>query len=468
MPTPQLARRRLVRSVITPLVLGLGLAVAVLLLNEVSQYQARRASAQVVESLKTRQQFSSLRRTILDAETAQRGYMLTGNPSYLQAHKEAVDKLGPIVDRLRDAYSRNDKAAPEAFTLLARHIQRKIAEMEIGIRLRRDGGDSTAWQGVLQSEMGKELMDAINDEIETLIGDLESTYQNADARLKRALSVSRLSVLLLTVVAAVAFIIHLFRNEQHVRKEIALQKDLKDERDQLDEQVRKRTAALRNLATHLQNVQETERSHLARELHDELGSMLTAAKLDTARLGKMLPPENKDASTRLQHLNSTIDQVIAIKRRIIEDLRPSSLQHLGLVNALEHMTQEFAQRSGIAVTHALQKVELGEDAQLTLYRVVQEALTNIAKYAQATQVHLQLQPLPPDAHHPTPTAELRVEDNGKGFDVDKTQINKHGLMGMRHRIEAIEGTLDLHSQPGQGTHITARLPLETAPALPGA
>ena len=122
------------------------------------------------------------------------------------------------------------------------------------------------------------------------------------------------------------------------------------ERDRLEGEVAARTAQLKELAQHLQTMREDERSRLARELHDELGALLTAAKLDVARLKSRLGASaTPDAAERLAHLNETLNGGIALKRRIIEDLRPSSLSNLGLVAALEILLREFAARSEIAV-----------------------------------------------------------------------------------------------------------------------
>ena len=161
----------------------------------------------------------------------------------------------------------------------------------------------------------------------------------------------------------------------------------RDERNRLEALVRERTATLSELANHLQQVREDERGHLARELHDELGSLLTAAKLDVARLKSKIDLSAPDVGERLSHLVETLNSGIALKRRIIEDLRPSSLSNLGLTTALEILAREFGERSGIEVTETnLEQVELPESTQLTVYRMVQESLTNIGKYAKASHV----------------------------------------------------------------------------------
>jgi signal transduction histidine kinase len=179
----------------------------------------------------------------------------------------------------------------------------------------------------------------------------------------------------------------------------------------LEDEVRERTASLAELATHLQDVRETERGYLARELHDELGSLLTAAKLDVARLKSRLV-DAPDAIQRLQHLTELLNSGIALKRRIIEDLRPSSLSNLGLVASLEILGREFAERSGLQIEMALEPVTLDESHQLTIYRMVQESLTNIGKYAEASEATIVMKNY---ENH----VIVEVADNGKGFDTHR-------------------------------------------------
>ena len=229
------------------------------------------------------------------------------------------------------------------------------------------------------------------------------------------------------------------------------QKVLQQERDLLERQVRERTATLAELATHLQQVREEERGHLARELHDELGALLTAAKLDVARLKSRLSTQPPEIGQRLQHLTESLNSGIALKRRIIEDLRPSSLSNLGLTASLEILAREFSERSGVEITPNLEQVDLDESRQLTVYRLVQESLTNVGKYAEAKQVEISVRNY--DNH-----VEVDIRDDGKGFDVAQVRPSTHGLAGMRHRVEAAGGRLTVSSTPGRGTRISAVLP----------
>jgi len=172
---------------------------------------------------------------------------------------------------------------------------------------------------------------------------------------------------------------------------------------------RDRATQLASLVTHLQETREQERAHVARELHDELGALLTAAKLDVARLKSRLGPDAPDLSQRLQHLADTLNSGIALKRRIIEELRPSSLSNLGLTASLEILAREVADRSGVQVSTALDAVALDEPLQLTAYRVVQESLDNMVRHSRARHAEVTVKSVGLEV-------VIRVDDDGTGFD----------------------------------------------------
>jgi signal transduction histidine kinase len=225
-----------------------------------------------------------------------------------------------------------------------------------------------------------------------------------------------------------------------------------------------RASQLTQLTHHLQTAREDERARLARDLHDELGSLLTSAKLDAARLRSRLvaamaaaAPVAEDSLERLTHLTSTLDSVIALKRRITEDLRPSSLDHLGLAVTLQILGREFGARAGVDMHLALTAAPLSAAAETVAYRIAQEAVTNISKYAQASAVWISL------ARHGD-NVRLTVRDNGVGFDTAAPRTRRYGLVGMGFRAEAERGRLRVHSKPGHGTSVVLTLPV-SGPAV---
>ena len=223
-----------------------------------------------------------------------------------------------------------------------------------------------------------------------------------------------------------------------------------EEGQRLAERVKERTAELTEMATHLVNAREDERAHIARELHDEMGGLFTSMKLDFARL-RRLPELPAKAIERIQAIEARLGEGIALKRRIIEVLHPSALTQLGLVQALEILCRETGERLGTAVHADLQDVRLDKLAELTLYRIAQESLTNIVKYASCQQVEVRL-------HTDGQAVCLSVRDNGRGFDPARVPHGRHGLRGMRVRVESHGGELTVQSAPGEGTTVLARLP----------
>jgi signal transduction histidine kinase len=264
----------------------------------------------------------------------------------------------------------------------------------------------------------------------------------------------RIGVAVLSVTSLLV-LVRVMRHSLALEEEqLRLKELLQTERDRLETEVRERTAQLTELAHHLQTAREDERSRLARDLHDELGALLTSAKLDAARMKARLAGTAPEALERLLHLVQTLDSVIALKRRIVEDLRPSALTHLGLVATLEILGREFSERSGLEVHCALEPVELGPSAEIVVYRFVQEAITNISKHAQARQVWVALATQ-------GAMVDVSVRDDGVGFDSTVKPVSAYGLLGMRYRVEAEHGTLLVGSEPGQGTRVQMQLPRAT-------
>jgi len=335
---------------------------------------------------------------------------------------------------------------------LADHVARKLAELDIGVRMRKTE-NTDAWKFVIDTDVGRQEMDSIRKETTRLVESSNFSVEKGQTQIGRALQLSRIGIALIGLAGLMAFYLYL-RQTQALQSSGARQQEvLQRERNALESVVHERTATLTELATHLQNVRETERGYLARELHDELGSLLTAAKLDVARLKSRLT-DAPEAVLRLQHLTELLNSGIALKRRIIEDLRPSSLSNLGLIASLEILGREFGEHAALEVEMALEPVTLGESQQLTVYRMVQESLTNIGKYADARETTIVLK------NYGTHVI-IEVSDNGKGFDVTQVRPSTHGLAGMKHRVEAAGGKLTIASKQGEGTTLTAMLPQNT-------
>lgn len=424
-------------------------ALALVGINEAGYRQSSRALADIDEAQQVRGTLNQILQNMLDAETGQRGYLLTGEASYRQPYDNAVKQVDGNLATLRQLYA-DRPAELTQLAELSKHVLRKVAEMDMSVRLRQDGKED-AWKFVITTDVGREEMDAIRATAGELVKISNGTLQQSQTQVLKSLQLARIGTAIVALAALLAFFLYL--RQTHALRSIGerQQEALQRERNALEDEVRERTASLAELATHLQDVRETERGYLARELHDELGSLLTAAKLDVARLKSRLA-DSPDAIQRLQHLTELLNSGIALKRRIIEDLRPSSLSNLGLVASLEILGREFAERSGLQIEMALEPVTMDESRQLTIYRMVQESLTNIGKYAEASEATIVLKNY---ENH----VIVEVADNGKGFDTQRMRPSTHGLAGMRHRVEAARGKLTVSSTPGKGTRLSAMLPV---------
>ncbi|MDP2035394.1 MAG: CHASE3 domain-containing protein [Polaromonas sp.] len=427
-------------------------AAILIFINEAGFRLSTQATTSIEAAQETRSVVNRLLQHMLDAETGQRGYLLTGDPKYLEPYDVATAEINQTLDALRRLYTPYPADLAE-FGVLSRNVSRKLAEMDLSVRMRKQGNEE-AWKFVLTTDVGMEQMKAIRSQISRLVQSSNAKMGGAQAQIAKSLQLARIGIAVMALAGLLAFYMYLRQNRALLDAGRREQEALQRERDQLDKEVRDRTATLAELATHLQQVREDERGHLARELHDELGALLTAAKLDVARIKSRLGVISPEATERIQHLIETLNSGIALKRRIVEDLRPSSLSHLGLVASLEILAREFEDRSGLSISTDLEMVELGGAAQLTVYRLVQESLTNIGKYAEARQAGISL-------HNFDSYIAVEVKDDGKGFDSLKISSASHGLAGMRHRVEAAGGKLTVASRPGEGTRIFAVLPKVT-------
>jgi len=222
-----------------------------------------------------------------------------------------------------------------------------------------------------------------------------------------------------------------------------------------EREVRRSKDELKELASAASTAREQEKMRIARELHDELAQAMTGLKMDLAMVRMTAPNPPPELSGRVDKMERQIDMTIAAMRRIAADLRPLALDDLGLAPALESLVNTFRQRSGVACELALSHPDFDlSDAHATaVFRIVQEALTNVAKHARATAVEV-------NVLHEGDALVISVRDNGAGFAVDSARKpNSFGLLGLRERAYLLGGEVRVTSTPGSGTEIEVRLPL---------
>ncbi len=449
MLSPDTLRRLTSSRYLGPITVAL--AVSGLAVNEIGYQALEQLSGQSAIIMETRMIANQVRLTALMMESAKRGYILTERDSYLEPYAEMNRQFEPLLARAV-ALSQRYPEQSERLEALAEAARRKRSEMEEVLHRFQSGNRQGALDLTL-TEIGRENMVRIGEIADGIRIQETAAYIRVDQLRGRVRFWSRIGIMAMVLISVAAVFAVLRLNRKRESERASHVSALKAERNNLEAQVDRRTRELTDLAQHLQRVREEERGHLARELHDELGGLLTAAKLDIARMKRRVEAAGPELAELMQSLGKTLDAGIALKRRIIEDLRPSSLDNLGLQRALEIQCAEFAQRSEVQVQTEIADLKLDPERSLAVYRVVQEALTNVAKYAQAKKVRVLFQTV-------GGCARLCVKDDGRGFDPELVRDGSHGLAGMRFRLRAYGGDLVLHSEPGQGTTIEATLPVE--------
>ena len=426
-------------------------ALLMLLLSETAYWRAQNALNSLVTVQNDRSSILQLTESVLKVESGQLGYILTGDLRLLENQNENKAAIAEIFPKLATTFADNPEllAALNKMRLTVDNRQATLAE---GVRLKSERGSQAATDAILQTIQSMPLAQSLDDELMAL--ELPGRVQRREA-VYSALVLNRLGVALLTTISLMALLLYL--RQTHV---LGLQqKELKQIEQQvrvdLEAEVALRTAELTDLSRYLLNAREDERNRLARNLHDDLGALLTSAKLDAARIKARLTKTAPDELELLSHLVASLNACVAMGRNIIENLRPSALSNLGLVSTLEILTREFTENTGVPVQCQLSPVALSPNAELMLYRVVQEALTNISKYANATQVWVSL-------GSQNGQVSLAVRDNGQGFNTITKVGTAYGLLGMRFRVEAEGGHLTVVSHPGSGTQILATLKVSTA------
>ncbi len=388
-----------------------------------------------------------------DVETGQRGYILTGNPVYLAPYEAGIAQTKPTLARLLDRTAH----LPEVSRTLADTtglIEQRLELAQRNVEARKREGFDAA-QRLILSDEGRLTMNAIRDRFaaaETLLRqEIERRDQRVKALRPQAFwTEGALSLLGVFLIVGGYLLLTL---EQ--KRRLLAQAALLDANAGLETAVAERTADLERarreieaFAQRLDQGIEAERRRLAREVHDQLGQVFTALKI-TLNHGFR---DAADGDARMARMNALLGDGIATARRIAGELRPPLLDDLGLGAALRHRAQRFAEETGVACEVALEHDErLRPDQATQLYRIVQEALTNVARHAGARQVRIAGQA--GDGYY-----ELSVEDDGHGMAADAAG-GSLGLLSMRERAALAGGKLDFGPGRAGGLRVLVRLPL---------
>jgi len=444
--------------------IGFVIALALLFLNSVELYHTldniERTTGWTTDSHEAIESLDSLRSHMLDVETGQRGYVLTGQEHFLKRYDSGLVGIEQDKESVRQRPGK-DETQRQKVQHLESLIDRKIELVQKIIVMRRDEGlERVATDNIV--EESRLAMEAVRAAIHELRVDeerqLAARLKDAEHFMRRSFRVAMFGKLL--AISVLLGLFFLIRRETQRRADA--EEALKQANDSLESRVQERTdelvganKRLARLSRELLHVQEGERRRIARDLHDELGQSLLALKL-TLREAEEQATATGDGKIQesLEILGGVIDGV----RSLALDLRPSLLDELGLVAAARWYVARQGERSGWATEFSAAPLPngLSPEAAITCFRILQEALTNAAKHAQATRVAVVI----------TLQDEqlmMTVSDNGTGFKIEEATAAARrgasiGLLAMEERAHLVGGCVTIASNEKEGTAITVMLP----------
>ena len=442
------------------LVLVLTAAVSAVVLG-VSELAARHVNGIRAEATLLRQianHIATIREATLHAESAQRGYLLTMDGRYLAPFNAKAAQAAKAFVELA-ALTRNDEALERRSQGLIELATQRFDEMRLTISSAEQGRIEKAMT-LVRAGLGVQMMEELTKRCDAFESDTVYQLNQRQVDVEQALMLQRYGVGVVVLINLVFLAVLGRQTVRHFAQHEAHRMELQAQSDILEQQVAARTEELSSLSSHLQESGERDKSRLARDLHDELGGILISAKLDVAWLQGHSKSADPELVPRLARLSQVLDEAVDLKRRVIESLRPSLLDHLGLSAALNWYVGEACSKAGLQteLKTPVDDQRVPPDIAIAIYRIVQEGLTNTIKYAQASHVRITVR-------REANVWQLRMDDNGVGIANFRADSLSHGIAGMRQRARALGGRFQLQTAPGGGVAIEATFPIgPSAPA----
>ena len=434
-------------------VLLIGFLVGLFLVASAGQSRLEAANERVHNSQLRQQALSEYLALIATAETAERGYLLTGEGSYLQPYLDAVPRIGPALDRVHRSYD-SAGAGTDQTDVLRILTGRKLAELADTLALYRARGAAQALD-IVRTDLGRQMMDEISKVVAAMRLQETEELSTATARWRSDLRLSRWFTSAGVALNIGLVILAMSLNYAEMQRRALQARELRDQKQDLERQVAARTQELTELSTHLQAVSEQEKYALSRELHDELGGLLVAARMDLSWLQQRLPLSDPAVDQRFRRIHESLSAGVDLKRRVVEELRPTLLDNMGLYSALQWQFKETCRRSGLKCTENIPQTEhrFNPDSAIGIFRIAQETFTNILKHANAKAADLTIDVDDEEFM-------MRITDDGRGISGTRLRnTTSHGLVSMKHRVNALGGRLELRTPSGGGTVVTVRIPV---------
>jgi signal transduction histidine kinase len=402
---------------------------------------------------------SQLKADLFEAENAQRGYIITKRKEYIAPFNTALSKARANIN-LSETLVKNSASEKnlvielQLLKEISANIEAKSAEMILTTRLIELNKIEEANQ-VVNLDIGRQQMQKFIIETDKLIKQQTTDLDSMVKKRQKTITLARISVIggALTLIFLVVIVIKQLLEELAAKSQ--LQQKISKENADYGVKLKEQTKLLRSMALDYQADVERERQKLSRELHDELGSIFTATKMDLAWCMKKLAETAPEITEKLAKVTGYVDQGIQYQRHIVQELHPSMISTFGFWPALGALIQDAVDRNKWQLTTNLpdETTPLNETISLVTYRIVQESLNNASKYAKATAVNVDVML---DNHF----VKLEISDNGIGINMLALDGSTHGLSGMRHRVLAIGGQFEMHSKPNEGVLIRVLIPLD--------
>jgi signal transduction histidine kinase len=382
-----------------------------------------------------------------DAESAQRGFLLTDKKEYLAPFDTAKAEAYSTIDRLLADIPASRPAERIEIQFVRDYMDKKFYEMQATIDVAKTYAHNEQAVAMLNTDIGLSWMQRLRSLI-LAIQDRERSEIDRDiSNWNHQVMVNRIMYGAITAVNLLLVFLVGWLISRDLKRRQRYATELKQE-------IQVRTSELTELSQHLLLVRESEKAELARELHDELGGLLVAIRMDLAQLAKRIDMTREDVQARWQRIQAALVAGIELKRRVIEDLRPTLLDNMGLLEALRWHAGQVCDQAGLVLQIRFPEhdPEISDLAATAVFRVVQEALTNIAKHAGAHNVRLELRDFDGGFR-------LTLEDDGVGIAPDRTsKPGSHGLTGMKYRMLSIGGSLEIAAVTPHGTRVSITVP----------
>jgi signal transduction histidine kinase len=444
--------------VAVPPFLIIGFLAALFFVTGEGQARLQEAGERLQKSAAREHSIDELQSSISRSVGAQRTYLLTGDSRYVETYNREVADVEPRLANLSEAFAGSDASLGSVRDLQVL-IGKRLADLSMIMTIQKTQGVAAAI-ALVKTSVGSDTGAIIADNLDRLRDREGVEHREATTHWESSLALTRWITLLGTIINMLLVAVATRLVYLDIRRRAALNAELRDQKLKLEHEVGERTRELVELSTHLQNVSEREKASLARELHDELGGLLVGARMDISWAEQHMAKDDPDLKLRLNRVQQNLAAGVDLKRRIIEELRPTLLDNVGLFAALRWQMKETCTGAGLKCSESYPDEEprFKSEASIALFRIAQEAFSNILKHSQAKTADISLD-------MDDETLLLRIADDGVGMPAEQfTAIGSHGLASMRHRVRALGGRLDVRKPASGGTMLIVQIPIANAVA----